>query len=337
MRSHQQDSGMAKKSSGNATSSRTRKSNKKCGASSLVSPKASSSSSSATEKPCPSAIIHPDSIKGIDDTGTFYNSHADLARTQEARRDEFYDANNKYWADSGYGGRTDDESMIGDVTGIQDSEEGLQFLDRLILANNTQQHQQVHNNDKNKKTKDDSQRPNTKRQTFDHAVDLGAGAGRVTKHVLLKRYGEVRLVEGDKYWSKRSRVYLGRKRASRCQFVHQRIDEITDSDVLNWGEPADLMWIQWTLQYLTDEDVVGCLVILAKGLREGSGVLVVKENRPFGSAREDRFQMDMPDGANARYDITRPDSHHRYLFQKAGLTVNMAEQGEETNTYALSR
>lgn len=330
---------MAKKSSGNAARSRTRKTNKKCGASSSVSPNASSSASSATEKPDPSSrpiIIHPDSIKGIDDTGTFYNSHADLARTQTARRDEFYDVNNKFWADSGYGGRTDDESMIGDGTGLQDAEEGLKFLDRLILANNNQQ-QQVHNNDKNKNTKDDSQRSTTKRQAFNHAVDLGAGAGRVTKHVLLKRYGEVRLVEGDKYWSKRSKVYLGRKRASRCQFVHQRIDEITDKDVLAWGEPADLMWIQWTLQYLTDEDVVGCLGILAKGLRQGSGVLVVKENRPCGSAREDRFQMDMPDGANARYDITRPDSHHRYLFQKAGLTVNMAEQGEETNTYALSR
>jgi hypothetical protein len=45
----------------------------------------------------------------------------------------------------------------------------------------------------------------------------------VTKLILLKRYAEVRLVEGDENWSKRSRVYLGRKRASRCTFIHQRV------------------------------------------------------------------------------------------------------------------
>mmetsp|Transcript_13290 Transcript_13290/g.29207 ORF Transcript_13290/g.29207 Transcript_13290/m.29207 type:complete len:112 (-) Transcript_13290:37-372(-) len=103
------------------------------------------------------------------------------------------------------------------------------------------------------------------------------------------------------------------------------------------GEPVDLMWIQWCLQYLTDEDVVQCLKTLAGKLRLGLGVLVVKENRPFGTAREDRFQMDTPRGESLRYDITRPDLHHRLLFQKAGLSVDLAEQGVETNTYALRK
>jgi hypothetical protein len=153
--------------------------------------------------------------------------------------------------------------------------------------------------------------------------------------VLLKRYGEVRLVEGDESWSKRSRVYLGRKRAANCTFSNQRLDDLSDDEVSSWGEPADLIWIQWTLQYLTDDDVVICLAALSRGLRAVSGILVIKENRPFGSAREDRFQMDLPNGENERYDITRPDSHHRFLFQKAGLAVHTMERGVETNTYAL--
>ena len=96
------------------------------------------------------------------------------------------------------------------------------------------------------------------------------------------------------------------------------------------------MWVQWTLQYLIDTDVVECLKVLAWGLREGSGVLIVKENRPYGTQREDRFQMDMPQGVNERYDITRTDNHHRLLFQQAGLRVCYTERGEETNVYALT-
>jgi AdoMet dependent proline di-methyltransferase len=105
--------------------------------------------------------------------------------------------------------------------------------------------------------------------------------------------------------------------------------------VRGWGESVDLMWVQWTLQYLIDIDVVRCLRVLSGGLREGSGILIVKENRPFGAQREDRFQMDIPQGANQRYDITRSDKHHRLLFQRAGLKVIFTERGKETNTYAL--
>ena len=104
----------------------------------------------------------------------------------------------------------------------------------------------------------------------------------------------------------------------------------------NWGEPADLMWVQWTFQYLIDTDVVNCLQVLSSGLQPGSGILIVKENRPYGTQREDRFQMDRPEGVSQRYDITRSDNHHRLLFQLAGLTVVVSDRGNETNTYALT-
>ena len=189
--------------------------------------------------------------------------------------------------------------------------------------------------------------PHTKYR-LDHVVDLGAGMGRVTKHILLKRYNTVRLVEADAGWSKQSKVYLGRKQAARCIFDNYRLDELTPDHVLNWnsgggsatecsGGSADLIWIQWTLQYLTDDDVVDCLRVIARGLRHGTGILFVKENRPYGMAREDRFQMDVPNGTNDnhRYVITRSDHQHRYLFQLAGLRVVVVERGVETNTYAL--
>lgn len=263
-----------------------------------------------------SVVVEPDTIKGVDDNGTFYNSHQDLTRAQALHRMEYYSANRLYWSTGGYGGLTDDESMIGDTDGIQDGAEGLAFLDRFLQV------------------QEDTSRK------FDHAMDIGAGAGRISKLVLLKRYGQAKLVEGDPGWSKRSRAYLGRKRAARCTFVQQRLDDLSSQDVMNWypAKKVDLMWVQWTLQYLIDQDVVSLLKNLTSGLRPRSGIIVVKENRPYGQARCDRFQMDVPDGAgeNKRFDITRPDNHHRLLFQKAGLSVRYVEKGVETNTYVLA-
>jgi len=97
---------------------------------------------------------------------------------------------------------------------------------------------------------------------------------------------------------------------------------------------TDLVWLQWTLQYLTDADAVQALRSLSSSLVPGTGVMIVKENRPYGSARHDRFQMDTPK-VSGRYDITRTDDHHRLLFDMAGLAVDLTEEGVETNTYAL--
>jgi len=94
----------------------------------------------------------------------------------------------------------------------------------------------------------------------------------------------VKLIEADSGWSKRSRVYLGRKRAARCTFTCARLEELPSLPPCT----ADLVWVQWTLQYLTDRDVVKCLQALAAGLSD-QGLLIIKENRPYGSQRPDRF------------------------------------------------
>jgi len=246
--------------------------------------------------------------------GNFYGTHAELAAVQLRHRDSWYAANDEYWASGGYGGATDDEAMIGDGGGAEDAEEGLAFLDRLLAGHGDRV----------------SRRP----FGMTRAVDAGAGVGRVTKLVLLKRYGAVRLVEADEAFSKRSRAYLGKKRSGRCQFVCARLESLEEKAVSGWGARADMVWVQWTLQYLTDVDAVDTLRILAGGLVPETGIMIVKENRPFGAARLDRFQMETPN-CSGRYDITRTDSHHRLLFQRAGLVVDLAEEGVETNTYAL--
>jgi protein N-terminal methyltransferase len=226
--------------------------------------------------------------------------------------------------------------MVGDDGAEADGNEGLAFLDRWIesMAKGRTNKSKI-GMAKGRKTKNKDNKKVTK-IGMKRAIDAGAGVGRVTKSILLKRYDTVRLVEADADFSSRSKVYLGRKRSERCSYVHARLEELNPKTIMEWGGPADLVWLQWALQNITDEDAVIALKSLASSLVEHTGVMIVKENRPYGNARLDRFQIETPCGTgDGRYDITRTDNHHRLLFQRAGLVVEMSEQGVETNTYAL--
>jgi AdoMet dependent proline di-methyltransferase len=309
--------------------------------------------------------IPPSAIKGSDDLGNYYNSQTELAAHQQMNRSAWYQVNADWWI-TGYGGCTDDEAMIGDEGGLRDADEGLAFLDRLLLLS-MRPNSSSSSTSAASTSSGSAPTGTTKllRRGCCCAMDVGAGVGRITKHILLKRYETVQLVEGDTGWSKRSRVYLGKKRAGRCTFICRRLEDITPDDCQRWtaattttegttggggggGGGADLIWLQWTLQYLTDQDAVSLLTNLAAGLTTAAGppqhqqqhttttggIMIVKENRPYGQARSDRFQMDTPAGSG-RYDITRTDTHHRWLLQQAGLTIVLTEQGDETNTYAV--
>jgi AdoMet dependent proline di-methyltransferase len=281
-------------------------------------------------------LVDPGTIKGSDDMGNFYHSQSELAVSQQANRSAWYAANAEWWMTGGGGGKTDEDVMTGDEGGLQDAEEGLAFLDRFLLLRSSSSSAAGGSNAVHR-TGHTILSNSSSSSSLSRAVDVGAGVGRITKHILLKRYNNVYLVEGDSGWSKRSRVYLGKKRAGRCTFDCLRLENLRSRDILAWtGEAgADLIWLQWTLQYLTDTDAVAALKNLAAGLVVRTGILILKENRPYGVARTDRFQMDTPGGGSGRYDITRTDDHHRYLLQQAGLTVQMTEQGDETNTYAV--
>eukprot|EP00607_Mallomonas_marina_P010695 CAMPEP_0182422014 /NCGR_PEP_ID=MMETSP1167-20130531/7604_1 /TAXON_ID=2988 /ORGANISM="Mallomonas Sp, Strain CCMP3275" /LENGTH=275 /DNA_ID=CAMNT_0024599715 /DNA_START=174 /DNA_END=1001 /DNA_ORIENTATION=+ len=248
-----------------------------------------------------SSIVIPD-IKGVDDQGRFYSSLSELHHVQELSKEEWYSANLLWW-ESGYGGTTDDEAMIGDCDGETDALIGLAFLDKVILK-----------------------RPQLRIRT---ALDCAAGVGRITKFVLSRRCsGLITLLEANRHWSERSRTYLGRKRSAKCRFVNGTMQDL-DGTVS--PQSMDLIWFQWCLQYLTDEDAILALTGARHALTPG-GVIIVRENKPTvattGSSRLDRFQMDTPSGTEGRYDITRPRAHHEYLFRSAGLHVIYWEEEE---------
>lgn len=242
-------------------------------------------------------------IGGHNDSSHLFGSLEELWADQRANRAHYYAANHEWWEDGGYGGANDDEAMIGDGGSDADIEHSLSFL-RTVFA----------------------RCPRVRRA---RAMDGGAGVGRVTKNVLLKAFESVHLLEGSDALSKHSRRYLGNKRAQRCTFAHAKMQDFAPMP----GAFA-LVWLQWSLQYLIDEDVVAFLRACAASL-ERHGVLVVKENRPSWNGKASRFEFDTPLGPNARFDITRPDAHHAWLFAQAGLAVAHSEHFEETTAWLL--
>jgi len=193
--------------------------------------------------------------------------------------------------------------MIGDTGSGEDVEHSRRLLDEVLAA-----------------------RPALRRR---YVLDAGAGVGRVTKHVLLRRFDKACMLEPCSRWLKEARRYLGHRRADRCTLVNQGLEE--------YAMPRgtyDLVWFQWCLQYLTDGAVVTALEGAGQALAPG-GVVMVKENRSWQRGKELQFQVDTPEGPNERYDITRPDDHHRWLFHCAGLVVDHWEHWDETTTWVL--
>ena len=238
-------------------------------------------------------------LHGVDDAGREFQSLSELWLLQGQQRDKFYKVNTEWWV-KGYEGRASLEgAMIGDEASEEDVQHSLDFLCKALEGK--------------------AQKPRS-------ALDCGAGLGRVTKAVLLPSVsGKVTLVDQSDRWLQTARKYLAEE-ADRCHFVHCRLEKYTPCSSF------DLIWIQWTLQYLIDEDVVCLLRNVAAGLTE-DGVIVLKEN----NVSQDwiSFHMDTP-AKEGRFDMTRSPRHLSILIELAGLVVEHMELWDECSCWVLS-
>merc|ERR1712167_313633 len=94
------------------------------------------------------------------------------------------------------------------------------------------------------------------------ALDVGAGIGRVTKNVLLKCFAKADLLEADANFTAKARVNV----------ASENLENIFTSGMEDFM-PAkgrySLVWIQWCIIYLTDDDLVAFLRRCAEGLAPG--------------------------------------------------------------------
>ncbi|PSN53220.1 hypothetical protein C0J52_07994 [Blattella germanica] len=135
------------------------------------------------------------------------------------------------------------------------------------------------------------------------ALDCGAGIGRITKHLLIKYFDKVDLVEQNPAFLEEAKTYID---------CNQKIGNLICNGLQDFKpEPKsyDVIWCQWVLGHLTDEDFVTFFNCCKKGLKP-NGIIVVKENL----TSSDKVEVDEQDSS-----VTRPVAIMRKLFKKAGL------------------
>lgn len=140
-------------------------------------------------------------------------------------------------------------------------------------------------------------------------VDCGAGIGRITKGFLNKVAETVDIVEPVK-------AFTDQVKDEPC------VGEIYNVGLEQWHPEGngtyDVVWNQWCVGQLTDEQLVAYLRRLPPALKEG-GWIIVKENLSNQYLGEDVY--DETDSS-----VTRTDVKFRELFDQAGLRIVLTEQ-----------
>jgi len=144
------------------------------------------------------------------------------------------------------------------------------------------------------------------------ALDCGSGIGRVSASVLLARFAAVELVEPIARFLETARRQLP---VGRVHKLHETaLQDFTPQTAAT--SAYAVVWMQWVLNYLKDEDLTILLRRCAAALL-ATGRVVIKES----VSREGKgFYVDRSDAS-----ITRTDSHFRRIFATAGLKVVHAE------------
>lgn len=145
-----------------------------------------------------------------------------------------------------------------------------------------------------------------------YSCDIGAGIGRVTKNFLSKVSDRVDLVEPVKPFVEQAHNELESLKKE------GKVGEIYEIGMQDWIPEEGkywLIWCQWCVGHLPDEELVQFFIRCKKGLQK-NGTIVVKENNTLG---DDDF--DPVDSS-----VTRSDEKFKYIFEQAGLKMIATER-----------
>ncbi|XP_053689943.1 N-terminal Xaa-Pro-Lys N-methyltransferase 1-A [Sabethes cyaneus] len=137
------------------------------------------------------------------------------------------------------------------------------------------------------------------------ALDCGAGIGRVSKNLLMPMFAKVDLVEQDEQFCRKAEDDLASS-AKLGTVFNLGLQDFTPEE----GK-YDIIWSQWVLGHLTDDDIVDFFARCQLGLKK-NGLMVVKENFTAGSIVE-------PDRQDS--SVTRPLPWMKKLLQKGGFRI----------------
>mgnify|MGYP000980919205 CR=1 FL=1 len=134
--------------------------------------------------------------------------------------------------------------------------------------------------------------------------DCGGGIGRTSQHLLSPLFKEVDLIEPTPKFVEKAKEIM-KDNIKMARYYQCGLEA--------WEPEAgryNLIWCQWVLPHLTDDDLVAffkrCIPALAPG-----GMIGVKENNS-----RDGFIMDKEDTS-----VTRTDAQFKAIFKRAGLKL----------------
>lgn len=142
------------------------------------------------------------------------------------------------------------------------------------------------------------------------ALDCGAGIGRITKRLLLPLFRTVDLVDVTQEFLDKAKNYLGEDGKRVENYFCCGLQDFQPQD----GR-YDVIWIQWVIGHLTDDDLVEFLRRCKGGLRSG-GLIVIKDNVAYEGV--------VPDEVDS--SVCRDLQLVHRLVERAGLTIACEEQ-----------
>ncbi|KAJ3383600.1 hypothetical protein HDU92_004055 [Lobulomyces angularis] len=148
---------------------------------------------------------------------------------------------------------------------------------------------------------------NNPRLNTDLCCDCGAGIGRVSKNFLLKYFKKVDLVEQCSNFleTAKKEIFVGEYSNKVDQYINKGLQEFFPEK-----QRYDLIWNQWVLGHLTNDDLELYLIRCKGGLKK-NGLIGVKEN-----LTKNGIALDEEDSS-----VTRSDEIFKEIFAKAGLKI----------------
>lgn len=146
-----------------------------------------------------------------------------------------------------------------------------------------------------------------------YALDCGAGIGRVSKNLLMPLFDKVDLVEQDATFAERAREYCTTDMGSTLSYPN-KLGEIYNIGLQEFTpspQKYDVVWSQWVLGHLTDEDLLNFFNRIKSSLVEG-GLFVMKEN----VTKSNNTDKDETDSS-----VTRPLKVYENFLKKAGYRI----------------
>jgi len=141
------------------------------------------------------------------------------------------------------------------------------------------------------------------------ALDCGAGIGRVAKHLLLPLFDKVDLVEQNGDFLEAANLYLAGYKNKVGKLYSVGLQDFKPN--IN---SYDVVWFQWVVGHLTDDDFVICLKRFKSSLKSG-GVICIKDNVAGSTAVFDECDS----------SVTRTHEQYSKIFEDASLTCHLKE------------